>query len=116
MSDKATFQDQQLVILAMAEGFIRKSDPALSGYTLHDLIGLWTDLVPSDYEEMAAHLMTACTMLGYILWEYTDDTDFAVAEYRDRILASPGGLLGGADEYEDDWDLGTEEDYRDEGY
>lgn len=115
MFKKATFQEQQLVSLAMAEAFIKKSDPELDGFTINELICLWTDLVPSDPDEMAAHFMTACTMLGYLLWEYSEDASEAVAEYRQRILASDGGLLG-TEEDVDEWDLGGEEDYLDEGY
>jgi hypothetical protein len=111
MLDKATFQDQQLVVLAMAEGFIKKSDPELAGFTINTLTSLWSNLVPDSYEECAVHLMTACTMIGYILWEYSDETDFVVNEYRERILSSPGGLLGDEPSLGGDWD----EDYLDEG-
>jgi len=105
MSDKATFQEQQLVILAMAEGFMRKSDPAVPDdeVNLNELVALWSDLIPDTFEEMASHFMTACTMMGWMIWDAYEEPFDGVAFLRDRILAAEGGVLGaGLDDYDCD--------------
>ena len=103
MSDKATFQEQQLVILAMAEGFMRKSDPAVPDdeVNLNELVALWSDLIPDTFEDMATHFMTACTMMGWMIWDAYQEPFDGVAFIRDQILAADGGVLGARAGYDD---------------
>ena len=90
-------QEQQLVMLAMAEGFVKKADPDHE-MTLNELVVLWSQLMPTNATELAQHLMSAATMIGWLIFEEADDRDEPVLNlvdhYRDIILSSPGGLLG----------------------
>jgi hypothetical protein len=90
-------QEQQLVVLAMAEGFCKKADPE-HPMNLNELVALWSNLMPRTTTDLAQHLMTAATVIGWLIFESADDWDAPVLDlvdhYRDIILSSPGGLLG----------------------
>jgi hypothetical protein len=99
MTDQTTptVQEQQLVMLAMAEGFIKRADPAYP-MGINELVSLWSELIPRASEELAQHLMTAATMIGWLIFEEADDRDEPVLNlvdfYREVVLSSPGGILG----------------------
>ena len=94
MSEQATIQEQQLVVLAMAEGFLHKCDPDLP-VNRNDLYVLWSELTPDDGQEVAQHLVVAAAMFASTMVDAPCGCHYqkVVDDCRTMILSDENGLF-----------------------
>lgn len=94
-TSESTVQEQQLVILAMAEGALKQFSSA-NDMDDEGLVHLWSELLPDTADEMARHVMTASLMISLLLSVEAADRNEpildTVAHYRRVVLGCEAGM------------------------